>query len=122
MRKKIRSRLKSNRGESLGEVLIAVMISALGLVLLASMINGAKEAVIRSKETVSTYMTANNRLVENTEGSSGSGSVGFASIEDIGTTATRLTDSSPETISVLYYINDTFHSYAVTSYKRDSEP
>ena len=120
MRKKIRSRLKSNRGESLAEVLIAVMISALGLVLLASMINGAKEAVTRSKETVSTYMTANNRIVERTDGTSGSGTVGFALVEDIGTTEIKLTDSSADTISVVYYINDTIHSCAVTSYKRDS--
>ena len=55
--KNIRKKLKSTAGESLAEVLIALLISALALVMLAEMINASANMIMRSRKTMEDYYT-----------------------------------------------------------------
>lgn len=48
-------KLKSSAGETISEVLIALLISSLGLVMLASMITAASNAVSTSRKTLEAY-------------------------------------------------------------------
>ena len=56
------SKLKSEAGESLGEVLIALLIAALALTMLASVISTASNIINRSKTAVDRYYAATNEL------------------------------------------------------------
>ncbi len=58
----ILSKLKSEAGESLGEVLIALLIAALALTMLASVISTASGVINRSKMAVDRYDAATNEL------------------------------------------------------------
>ena len=60
--KKTIKKLKAQAGESIAEVLIALLISSLALVMLASMISSTQSMVSRSKTKMSAYYQANNVL------------------------------------------------------------
>ena len=60
--KNILSKLKSEAGESLGEVLIALLIAALALTMLASVITTASSIINRSKTAMDRYYAATNGL------------------------------------------------------------
>lgn len=62
MKNKLKKRIRSRAGESIAEVLIAVIISALALSLLAGMIYGAKRLVETSKADTQNYVQAENLL------------------------------------------------------------
>ena len=53
----IRRKLNSTRGETLAEVLVAVLISALALVMFAGMISTSRQLITRSEKTVEDYYT-----------------------------------------------------------------
>ena len=71
LRKLICSKLKSQSGESLSEVLIAVLVSTLGLTLLAGMITSSVKIIQSSKKNFNVYMDEENKLVEQLEGLEG---------------------------------------------------
>lgn len=56
--------LLNNRGESLAEVLVAVLIIAAGLLALAGMVRVASNSVVKSKNAVKTVYDAEN-VIEN---------------------------------------------------------
>jgi len=62
MAKKLRARLRSRAGESISEVLIALLISSLGLVLLAGMISASVRMLQRNEENMTSYITGGNTL------------------------------------------------------------
>ena len=64
--KKIRSKLQSKRGESLSEVLIALLISALALTILASMISASSNIVMTSRRALENYYSAAPQAVSGT--------------------------------------------------------
>ena len=64
MVRRIKNRLRSKRGESLAEVLIATLLSAVAMVMLSSMIFTSNRIVTHSKEVTQKYVTENNRIVE----------------------------------------------------------
>ena len=55
-------KLKSQAGESISEVLIALLISSLALVMLASMISATNNIVSKSKSTMEDYYACNEDL------------------------------------------------------------
>lgn len=155
MFKKLRARLRSNRGETLTEVLIALLVSSLALVMLALMVQSTNAIVQRSKDVMKKYMKANNVVVEKADSlpgggsdddsddpesetgdepgeveddspavSSSSGSVQFlakSSSDAAGSEhLTKLTDDSGESISVVYFMNNTMPDEPVVSYKKGS--
>ncbi len=62
MKKKLLEKLRSRRGESIAEVLVAMLISAVALVMLASMIASSGRMIRRSRESMENYDAANNVL------------------------------------------------------------
>ena len=60
--RKIQSRLRSRRGDSLGEVLIALLIVTLALVSLAAMISSTTGRILDSSKQTERYMQAENVL------------------------------------------------------------
>ena len=59
---KIRAKLHSCSGESISETLIAVLISALALVMLAAMITASVNMTMQSKTKMAAYYAKNNAL------------------------------------------------------------
>ena len=57
-----KQRLLDRQGESITEVLIALLISALGLTILASMITASAKMISNSQNTVTAYFNAESSL------------------------------------------------------------
>ena len=70
MIKRVKQKLKSDAGESLGEVLIALLIAALALTMLASVISTSARMISQSKEKLEDYYAANEELNTRTRDSS----------------------------------------------------
>lgn len=124
MLKKMKARLKSLSGESIAEVLVAVMLSAIGLTMLALMISATTRMVIRSKNITSDYVGSNNQLVEKGD-TTFNGEVEVLFVDPVSGVGQYilLTDESSKDykISVRYYINNNIGNVSVTSYKKGSE-
>lgn len=115
----IKSKLNNKSGESITEVLVALLISSLGLLLLAGMITSTNRIVSRSKEATRNYIEQNNALVEQgTSSETETGTVSFYRGDSTKLTLTKLTYSSDETIGVTYYTNEQTGSTPVTAYKK----
>jgi Tfp pilus assembly protein PilV len=56
------AKLKSQSGESLGEVLVALLIAALAMTMLASVITTTSRIIKQSKDDLKTYYDANDAL------------------------------------------------------------
>ena len=114
----VRNRLKSRAGESLAEVLISVLISALGIAMLAGVISSAADVVARSKDTMDSYITAGNQLAARSDDTAeGTGTV---KLQDDSNNTVKISDDSDSSITVNYYINDTAAGDPVVSYSRES--
>ncbi len=57
-------RLREQKGESIAEVLVALLISAVALVMLASMINASARLVTDSRKKMAKYYAANEFLTK----------------------------------------------------------
>ena len=55
MMKSIKTKLRNNSGESIGETLVALLISALALLMLAGAISSASKIVTQNKTSMNTY-------------------------------------------------------------------
>ena len=69
MSKRIMKKLRDHSGETIAETLIALLVSALALVMLAGAIGTAARVVTTSERTMQAYYLANNNLA--TPGDSG---------------------------------------------------
>lgn len=65
--KKLIRKLKSQAGESLGETMIALLISILGVALLAMMINTSANLIKKGDDQFNNYIGKENKLVEKVE-------------------------------------------------------
>ena len=69
-------RLRNNAGESIAEVLVALLISSLALMILAGMITSTANMITKSKKVYGDYIAAEASLVDYTvSASAGSGTV-----------------------------------------------
>ncbi len=114
LKEKIIRRIGGSKGESLAEVLIALLISSLGLVLLAAMITSSGNMLTSSKAAMKEYVAAENRLAEQ-----GSSSLEGSVVISSGGSSLKLTDASGSSIDVLYYLNDSNGLETVASYRAD---
>ncbi|MFN2937452.1 hypothetical protein ACKX2D_00180 [Lachnospiraceae bacterium YH-ros2226] len=73
------SKLRSEHGESLGEVLVAVLVVALGSLLFASMLTASIRIVSKGKKTYHQNMNVKNQLEAYQKGNSGTSSTGSTS-------------------------------------------
>jgi len=113
--KRIRKKLNSARGESIAEVLVALLISALGLALLAVMITSSVRIIERGRKAVADYVVQENALVER----SGSSELTGSFVLTDGTGARKLTDSDLNaSTNVVYYVNDVINGKPVISYRK----
>ncbi len=62
--KQARTKLAGQGGESIGEVLIATLISAVALTMLASMLITSSRIISQSREKLEKYYQGNNALVQ----------------------------------------------------------
>ena len=65
----LRRRLRDRRGESIAEVLVALLISAVSLLMLASLIATSTRLVRSSEALMETYYAANDELTKSMAGS-----------------------------------------------------
>ena len=109
----IKARLKGKKGESIAETLVALLISSLGLVLLAGMIAASVRLIDRSKKTAQSYTDAENLLI-----AQGASSVsGTVTIQDSAGNGIKMSDENTSgQVGVVYYVNDETGG-AVVSYK-----
>ena len=63
MKQRIIKKLASQSGESIGETLVALLISALALVMLAGAVSAGMRIVTNSKEKMDEYYKVNNAVV-----------------------------------------------------------
>jgi len=96
MIKRIGKKLNTNAGESLAEVLVALLIAALALVMLASMITSSASIIQNSRKNIEAYYAANNALESKSGGAYTTGSV---------STSVPLAYGSGITVNVSYYKN-----------------
>lgn len=103
MKKLIVRKLKNRKGESIGEVLVSLLISALALVMLASMITSSSRMIQSSKVKLQDYYVANNALETRTGTNSGTGTV----LVKVGGTQVKfdVTKTPADLPSVSYYKN-----------------
>ena len=76
--KKMMKKLKSQAGETIAEVLIALLISTIALLMLAAMINSSSNSILTARNTMQAYYSA--------AGESGTGKVNITLKSSDGTT------------------------------------
>ena len=112
MRQHMMKKLRSRAGESIGETLVALLISALALMMLAGAISAAMRVVTSSTDKMNEYYAADNQIV----------TAGTADANQ-GTTNVQLTEQAPGTMSfaysVKYYSNDQFSRNTVVTYVKE---
>lgn len=106
--KRMMKKLRSRAGESIGETLVALLISSLALVMLAGAIGAAARMVTRSKTAMEAYYATDKGMVER----AASAGAGTGSVALSGTDGTETITGS---YSVNYYQNS-LGSTAVFSY------
>ena len=110
MNKRINMKLRSRSGETIAETLVALLISALALVMLAGAISSAARVVTQSETAMQTYYQSNNALAEPT-GSSATINIQYSD------KVIRLADETSG-ISVKYAKNDFFSDKPVVAYAK----
>ena len=90
----------SSKGESITETLVALLISALALVMLAGMIAGSVRITQKSREAYSEYMDAMNEV----ETRSGTPVEGTATFKN-GNEAVAIADGVGASIDMEYFVN-----------------
>ena len=104
-----KNKIKSQAGETIAEVLVALLISALALVMLAAMISSTYSIVRRGENKMNEYYEVNNETLA----SRSSGDDGTASYSSSSEGDTLL--NIPNT-SVTVYVNDKFGETRVVAY------
>ena len=97
MCEKLTKKIKSRAGETIAEVLIALLISSLALVMLASMISATQSMVAKSEKKMSEYYDAND-VLENLDSDDKKGTL-TVTVKD-STNFISISNSEP------YYEND----------------
>ena len=92
---KVNNKLRRNAGESLAETLVALLISALAIVMLAGAIATATRLVTSSKNKLKTYYSNNEKL---------------AKMNEAGEAAVISVEGSSGGTKITYYTNDDFGS------------
>ena len=122
MKKKVLDKLRSSRGDSIAEVLIAMLISIVALVMLASMIASSTRLIQRSKSAMEKYDAANNALAEMTADAPTANDTFTVSSKTLSVADAVTNDSVKLTeagvISVKVYENTAYGGDKVIAYKK----
>ena len=112
MMKIIKKKLNSRTGESISETLISLLIAALALVMLAGAVSSSSGMIMKSKDKMNSYYSANeasNGVVKKTYGT-GSTVTGGIIITD---TSRVISDQS---YNIEYFKNEEFGRTTVVAY------
>ncbi len=110
MIKNLKRKLHSRTGESIAETLVALLISALALVMLAGAMTAAYRVITKSRNTLDSYYAGNEDLVNMKSGSDTKNVV--ISMPD------NSVSNSEQTLEITLYRNDVFGKTPVISYKK----
>ena len=114
LRERTAGKLLRGRGESITEVLVALLISAIALLMLAGMISSSSKMLFESERNIKSYVEGENLLADQ----GASSLTGSVSVKDESGTLWRLTDEHGSTgIDVLYFENRTLGKMSVVSYR-----
>ena len=124
MMREIRKKLKSRAGESIGETLVALLISAMALLMLAGAVSSGMSVVTRSNAVLKSYYEINNKVVEgekkDSETDPDTFTTGEATISMSDPSLTGMTDSiltaDGTAKKVYYWENDTLSNVPVVAY------
>ena len=111
VKKSVFRKLKSRKGETISETLVALLISSLALTMLAGAITASANLVEKSRTKMCSYYAASeqgNGVIK----MSGAGTEGTVTITD---SASGGLDA--QTYTIVYYKNEEFTRYPVYSYK-----
>ena len=112
MIKTIRNKLQTNKGESLAETLVALLVAALGITLLAGGVAASVRVISTGRDSIARYYSDNNDLTTFTD-SSGittvNGNILFKSPD--GTSSKKFIDGASNKVSVRYYEHDDVIAY-----------
>ncbi|MBR3245215.1 MAG: hypothetical protein IKF90_21400 [Parasporobacterium sp.] len=119
LKNRIIKKFKSEKGESLSEVLVAVLVSTLGLVMLASMITSSMNIIMNSKTHYENYLKQEQILVGETEGQQGTVKTNktLSGSEEPGPSIALTGDESDGSIDVYYYKNEEVPDKIIFTYK-----
>jgi len=121
MKKKLINKLKSQGGETLAEVLIALLISALALTMLAGIISASGKIVLGSMDKMKTYLSAENQIVSydaEDPVSSAEGTLTLYIKKNGSDTKCKLTEQNAGTdVDIVFYKSDVLGKIPVVSYK-----
>lgn len=110
---KIFKRLKSKSGETIGEVLVALLISSLALLMLAGAITSSTNLVEKSRKNQEKYYAANDYLNGDSDSTPEEGTI----VQGSGT-VTIGNDINQESVSVNLYVNTAFGRTPVAIYEK----
>jgi len=115
MKKAVMKKLRSNSGESIGETLVALLISALALVMLAGAISTAARLITKSETVMEKYYTGMNGL--GTPATSGTDTLTVTLTSGASTVHLFGNDDPSSTVTVKCYVNgDGFVNKPVMAY------
>ena len=111
----IKSRMRSDRGETLVELLISLLISSLAMMILATMIVASTKVIERGEVVIERYTEQENKIVKY-ESKSGPGEVALYPVGK--TDPQKFSDyDSKQGVDVEYYENDKLGRNKVITYK-----
>lgn len=119
MKQRILRKLSSNAGESIGETLVALLISALALMMLAGAVTSAMRVVTRSKRSMDEYYQVNNAVAARATAAPDVDSLdpeGFTGTLTV--TLSGLLPEDDEEIDVDYWKNDLMSGAPVIAYTK----
>lgn len=112
MNRHLKEKLRDQRGETIAETLVALLISALALVMLAGAIGAANRIITRSETQMQAYYEKNNDLATPT------GSATTITITDAADKTIKL--DKMDSITVNYSTNPIFAGKPVVAYTKQA--
>ncbi|MCR5097190.1 MAG: hypothetical protein K6A70_10730 [Erysipelotrichaceae bacterium] len=112
--KKMTVKLKSERGESIAETLVALLIAALALLMLASVITSSTRIITNSNNKIKEYI--NKDLTVSQQGSAGTAAT--VEYRDENNTKQLISYDSSDYCPVEVFKNDVISNKVVVSYKK----
>ena len=112
MLEKLKQKLQSRAGESIGETLVSLLIAALALVMLAGAISASSGVIMKSRDKLNDYYSANEEasgVVKMTSGGS--------TVKDGITIEDNTGAISNQSFKVTYYKSDKFGKKTVVAYE-----
>ena len=109
LKEKLTNKLRSQSGESIGETLVALLISALALVMLAGAMTSALGMITKSRNKLNSYYDAENNVVTRTNGTQLNNGI---------TITDKTYVISPASYNITYYVDSEFSNTPVIAYKK----